>query len=284
MSQIIFQTKRIINGLRYRILGESHVTAYYRFKQRLATRDMLFVPAVPHHPGYLMTKICAELRLRPTSSAANATVGMLFWDRTQNEGSDRPILNAKCTDISKRRMEEAFQKVFGYSLAIDPLIYTGKAVCKSDENAAHDGYVIQCPIQEKVAGRVYEVLIDNSIADDVVEDIRVSVVGNRLPLAYLKRRWKHQRFVNTNFEVKISAVESVTSAAERDLILKFAGEIGLDFGELDTLRDRTTGKLYIVDAAKTPFGPPGRLSFLNKRRAVKMISRAFMAEFIDCKP
>lgn len=277
---MIFQIKRIVNGLRYRILGESHVIAYYRLKQRLANRDMLFVPAVPHHPGYLMTKICAELRLRPTSNAVNAPVGMLFWDKTQNDGSDRPILNARCTDISKRRMEEAFQKVFGYSLAIDPLTYNGKAVCKSDENAAHDGYIVDCPIKEKVQGRVYEVLIDNSIADDVVEDIRISVVGNDLPLAYLKRRWKHHRFVNTNFEVKIVPVESVTSVAERDLTLKFAREIGLDFGELDTLRDCSTGKLYIVDAAKTPFGPPGRLSFFHKTRAVKLISAAFKAAFL----
>ncbi|KRR10475.1 hypothetical protein CQ12_10485 [Bradyrhizobium jicamae] len=102
----------------------------------------------------------------------------------------------------------------------------------------------------------------------------------RLPLVYLKRRWKHQRFVNTNFEVKIVPTENVTSAQERKLILSFAREIGLDFGELDTLRDRGTGKLYIVDAAKTPFGPPGRLSFLQKRKAVKRISAAFRSEFL----
>ena len=101
-----------------------------------------------------------------------------------------------------------------------------------------------------------------------------------MPLAYLKRRWKHQRFANTNFEVKIVDVESATSVAERALILSFAREIGLDFGELDTLRDRWTGRLYIVDAAKTPFGPPSRLSFLNKRKAVGKISDAFKAEFL----
>lgn len=277
---IVFQAKRIVNGLRWRILGESHVTAYYGLKGRFARQDMLFLPAPPHHPGYLMTKICAELGLRPSAAATSAPIGMYFRDITQSEPCDQPVLNARCTDISKRRMQEAFQKVFGRSLAIDPLTYHGKAVCKSDENAAHDGYVIECPIPEREPGRVYEVLIDNSVSDDVVQDIRVSVVGNQLPLAYLKRRWKHQRFANTNFEVKIVPAESVTSKEERDLILKFAREIGLDFGELDTLRDRNTGRLYIVDAAKTPFGPPGRLSFLNKRAAVRMISRAFRDEFL----
>lgn len=277
---IVFQAKRIINGLRQRVLGESHVNAYYGFKQRFATQDMLFVPAAPHHPGYLMTKICAEIGLRPTASAVGAAVGMFFLDKTETAPCAGRILNGSCIDISKTRIEEAFAKVFGYSLAIDPLTYHGKAVCKGEENAAHDGCVIDCPISQREPCRVYEVLIDNSITDDVVEDLRISVVGNQLPLAYLKRRWKYQRFVNTNFEVKIVPAERVTSAQERLLVLKFAREIGLDFGELDTLRDRATGKLYIVDAAKTPFGPPARLSFLNKRKAVHRISEAFRAEFL----
>jgi hypothetical protein len=227
-----------------------------------------------------MTKICAHLGLRPVTSSGNATIGMYFLDKTRTEPCSHPILNARCSDISKRRMQETFAKVFPYPLAIVPLTYKGSAVCKGDENAAHDGYIIECPIAEKQPGRVYEVLIDNSISDDVVQDIRVSIVGNQMPLAYLKRRWKHQRFANTNFEVKIVDVESATSAAERALILSFAREIGLDFGELDTLRDRSTGRLYIVDAAKTPFGPPGRLSFPNKRKAVGKISDAFKAEFL----
>jgi hypothetical protein len=46
------------------------------------------------------------------------------------------------------------------------------------------------------------------------------------------------------------------------------------------LRDRATGRLYIVDVAKTPFGPPAALLWSSQLRAVRLLSRAFKAEFL----
>ncbi len=37
--------------------------------------------------------------------------------------------------------------------------------------------------------------------------------------------------------------------------IEFTQSIGLDFGELDVLRDIGDGRLYIVDAANTPHSP-----------------------------
>jgi hypothetical protein len=48
---IVFQAERIINGLRQRIIGESHVTAYYGIMGRFAHQEMLFLPAARITPG-----------------------------------------------------------------------------------------------------------------------------------------------------------------------------------------------------------------------------------------
>jgi hypothetical protein len=279
---MIFFIKRIAYGIRRRVLGDRHVNAYYRIKAALADGEMLFLPEPPHHPGYMIGKVCAELGLRPVNMPGHQPIGFFFQDRTRTDytAPRDGLLNERCTDISKQNIEQTFEHVFGYPLAIDPLTYQGQAVCKSDENATHDGRIIECPIEEREPGAVYEVLIENSISENAVQDIRIVVVGNRLPIAYLKNNWKERRFANWTFEVRLAKASDVLSKQEQDLVITFARAIGLDFGELDTLRDRQTGRLYIVDAAKTAFGPPGRLGFFSKVKAVKIVARAFKEEFI----
>ena len=39
-----------------------------------------------------------------------------------------------------------FEDVFGYALDVDPTTYTGRIVKKLDENATHDGEVVDGPI------------------------------------------------------------------------------------------------------------------------------------------
>lgn len=285
----VFFAKRVLHGLRYRIIGENHVSAFLWLKQKLGSGEtILFLPVgPPTHPGYVAGKVCAYIGLQPISSGHPSTGIAMFWQDVTH--TDQPpvtpyrLINARCTDISKRKIEKTMEEVLGYSLAIDPLTYVGKAVCKSDTNSLHDGMVIDCPIAARDTSKVYEVLIDNSISEKAVEDIRVVIVGSRLVIVYLKRRWKHQRFLNTNFEVVAVEPSSVLSESEIQTVLKFAKAIGLDFGEMDVLRDRPTGKLYIVDASKNAFGPPARLAFAPKIRAVRTISEAFQLEFLAKK-
>ena len=46
--------------------------------------------------------------------------------------------------------------------------------------------------------------------------------------------------------------EEAFSANDISRILTFCERLGLDFGELDILPDRAEGRLYILDANKTP--------------------------------
>ncbi|MDX1440319.1 MAG: hypothetical protein R3284_10505, partial [Rubricoccaceae bacterium] len=56
------------------------------------------------------------------------------------------IVNAWANDVSKHHVAEAFEEVFGYTLEVDPTTYTGQMVEKSDENARHDGHLVQGPL------------------------------------------------------------------------------------------------------------------------------------------
>lgn len=280
--------KRVAHGLRCRILGEKHVVAFYRtrsFLKRRSDLDIWFFPQCPDGMNYSIEKVCAELGIKMVPDrTARTTLGFVQEDATINQqfiANGIRLLNARCTNISKVYVERIFEDVFGYPLAVDPTTYRGIGVCKSNTNAIHDGRIIELPVLQGEPEKVYELLIDNSVDGGAVEDIRISVVGNKLPLAYLKRRWAYMRFHNANFAVTVVDVEAVTTEIERNLIVKFAQAMGLDFGELDVLRDRASGKIYIVDVAKTPFGPPTRLAFGPKTKAVKKIAQAFQKEFLS---
>jgi hypothetical protein len=75
--------------------------------------------------------------------------------------------------------------------------------------------------------------------------------------------------------VLLRSPEEVFSAAEIEQISAFTREIGLDWGGVDVLRDRSDGTLYIVDANKTDMGPPITLNLPEKLAATRMLAKAF---------
>jgi len=186
------------------------------------------------------------------------------------------LVNFGCRDVSKTNVARACAAAFGNPLAVDPTTFTGLAVEKSEINAAHDGRIVQCPTAA-IPGRVYQRVVDNRMnADlDLVEDLRTCTIGGKPVLVFIKRREVTKRFLNTNTEVLLRSPEEVFSAAEMEQISAFTREIGLDWGGVDVLRDRTDGKLYIVDANKTDMGPPIGLNLPDKIRATYMLRDAF---------
>jgi hypothetical protein len=151
-------------------------------------------------------------------------------------------------------------------------------VDKSEINAAHDGRIVQGPI-ERVPGRSYQKLIDNQIDGGLVEDLRTCTVNGEPVLVFLKRRPLARRFANENVDVSWVRPEQVYTPAEIDLIRRFAQEIRLDWGGVDVLRNRKDGRIYIVDANKTDMGPPVALPLGQKLRATRLLARAFGTAF-----
>lgn len=232
-----------------------------------------FAPDRPR-PWYLLWLAACWSGVRFASSAAEADAAFYFEDSTfgQPPACDHAIrLNFDCADVSKTRVAKVFEEVFGYSLAIDPTVHAGPAVEKGEVNGAHDGRIVQCPTAA-LPGRVYQRVIDNSDGDQVV-DLRTPCVGGAPALTFVKRRPLRDRFANYNTTVALTEPQAHFSAGELAVIGRFCAAMKLDWGGLDILRDRTDGRLYIVDVNKTDM-PPLRLPWTRKMRAVAILSRA----------
>ena len=121
---------------------------------------------------------------------------------------------------------------------------------------------------------VYQKEIDNITGDGLVLDYRVPVHGNNIPLVYLKYRPMETRFSNTNNFVEMKETPEIFSDEEIEKILKFTEKMGIDFGELDILRDKD-GRIYIVDVNSSPWGPPNGLPVADQKMAVKILTKSF---------
>jgi hypothetical protein len=191
--------------------------------------------------------------------------------------SKRPAINEYSVDISKRHVCEAFSSVFGYHLDVDATHYHGAIVEKANENATHDGRVLQGPINPRDVREacVYQRLIDNSLGDGMtVLDYRVPIYGGQIPLVYLKYRPIEERFSNENTRVELAEPSAVFSHTELEKLAQFSHKLGIDYGEVDVLRDRE-GRIYVVDANNTPWGPPNGLPGAAARLALERLATAF---------
>ena len=163
----------------------------------------------------------------------------------------KPVVNINCNDISKSHVDAVFTEVFGYSSIVDPRSPTGPCVFKSEIIGVHDGEIVQCPVASPRDG-VYQVFIDNQVDDQFVLDIRVPIIGTTIPFVLLWHKPLDDRFGHWVSRQVIAELQDVFSAREQQRLLQFARQMGLDYGDLDVLRDRRTGRMYIIDANNTP--------------------------------
>ena len=187
------------------------------------------------------------------------------------------ILNAECNDISKTKVDAVHLDVFGYNTFVDPRSHTGTAVEKSDDNAMHDGRIVELPIDTPHAGAIYQVVIDNSIGDNQVVDLRVPVIdAAQIPLVYRKFKPTAKRFTNEVSYSELHKTEDWLSPKEIADISTFCTQMGADFCELDVLRDNASGKAYVIDVNTTPYGPPAGLGKADLEGAVVALAGAFL--------
>lgn len=246
---------------------------------------------------YVIWPICHLLGLRRTDDPREAALAVLFDDRDFEDGADLdaaaaelersagvsgvPVLNVGCTDISKHTVGRVFEEVFGYPMSVDPVSHQGAAVEKSDANARHDGRIVQCPLPAAAPDRAYQVLVDSRRDDGLVEHLRVPVVGNSIPLVYVKHVAIGERFADRLARpARVHDVREYLSSDEVERIVTVCRRLGVDFGECDVMRDNRTRRLYVVDVGKTPYGPPKWMPFLERFRAAVRLARSFSAEFL----
>jgi len=244
------------------------------------------VVAWPDYPGSrtTLTKICRYNKFRLTNKLLpDPEVVIYFEDHTTGDVSPllsrysgRTVWNSRCADISKAHTDAIHATVFGYALTIDPLTYTGTAVAKSDANAKHDGRIITCPVPQVDPETVYQTVIDNTVDERFVVDYRVPVICGTIPLAYAKYKRHNVRFTNEVDHARLLRPEEFFSKNELNLLIRFADAMGADFCELDVLRNKGNGLIYVVDLNKTPYGPPAGLSPAESKQAIRQLAQTFL--------
>jgi len=224
--------------------------------------NVLFLPDYPDKEFYTIVALFMRLGWFATQDPdADFDFAWAWQDKTWMDqdkalahiSATHPVLNLRCTDISKRRVELEFHHVFRRTTFVDPAQYKGRAVEKFDENA-RGGRVVELPLEDEEDRFVYQQLIDSS-EDGLMVEYRVPVILGEIPLVYRERKALPRQHIKTAKQsIDILGCGEAFSDAERSDILAFCECMGLDFGELDILRSNDDGEIYILDANKTPGG------------------------------
>jgi hypothetical protein len=163
---------------------------------------------------------------------------------------------------------------------VDPLTYVGLGVVKSDLNGLHDGRIVSFPISRVEEGVVYQRLIRNEIEGGMVADVRVPLFGDTIPFIYRRNHPEAARFGRGGEPTTILASpDEYLTPHEQELIRALGRRIGLDYGELDVLRDAEDGRIYVVDANNTPMSPPSYVYKSDRWKAETTLSDTFESAF-----
>lgn len=100
------------------------------------------------------------------------------------------------------------------------------------------------------------------------QDYRVPVIFDNIPFVSPRLHDKSDRF-NHVIWAGFECTEQIFSKDEVNCILQFCKKMGMDYGELDIIRDDHDGCIYIVDANHTPCFPPRKI--VSKEDRKKMI-------------
>lgn len=231
---------------------------YLFFRNGFRNKTILFYPHMPFRKA-AMYSIVNGINYNMTNNPNHKFDLVINWEDVTIRKHDPVIselnkkmrvINYKCTDISKDKVEELFAAVFGYSSLVDPFVYQGECVEKNTINGKHDASIIVCPIPSKKKGYIYQKLI-NDTENGMALNYRVPVFGNSIP--FLTQRYKplSDRFDCTE-SARLVDLHKAFTQDEIVKILKFCRLLGLDYGELDVMRDKGDGRIYILDANNTP--------------------------------
>ncbi|MCL4309917.1 MAG: hypothetical protein M0Z32_04860 [Actinomycetota bacterium] len=259
--------------------------SYFRVRSKKDhdSKTVLFYPEKPVS-FHVIYKICHILGYKITNNVnARADLVIKFEDKTFSPvdnilfriSESNKILNLRCDDISKEKVDRIFKHVFGYGLCIDPEKHENY-VRKSNYNGKHDGVIIAEPTKPET-GFVYQLLINNRHGSHV-KDMRAPIINGEIPFILLKYNSIEDRFGHMKESVMAEAGAEF-NPMEINKILEFTSMMGLDIGALDILRDRDSGKIYIVDVNNTPYGPAGHRSDIGFKKALTTLAESFKENY-----
>lgn len=201
------------------------------------------------------------IRIVDFGTPADLTVAWETGTWLSARAADRlPVaaLNRGCVDISKSTVDRVWADVSGHSISVDPLIWEGQLVIKPIENGVRGGRIVSGRLSARSPGVVYQRLVDCRL-DGRVHTLRPVVFDGRMLHVYEKRRQLSDWFSGRE-EVGLRRPDDVFTALEQAWLLRLAGELHLDYGEIDVVRDEPSGLIYAVDVNRTPIRPRGLLA------------------------
>ena len=202
---------------------------------------------------------------------------------------NKKVLNINCTNVTKKKIDEIQEQVFGYKLCVDPFIYRGKGVIRNNKQA--QGYrnlikVVNFPIkvEEQKLDKydpnyiLYQKFIDTYDKNGFRIELRVIICIDKIPLVFYKKfddkkkPFKHRHSQDLFIPVDPNVV---FTDFELNKILEYSKKIGLDFGEIDILKKND--KIYVTDVNNLP----GNGSFINSIKkdgesVVKLIGKSLI--------
>lgn len=285
LRSLVFEWKSLAR------VERSYFVGALRFVERRLRPQatILFYPEVPR-VGSVAFFLSSALGYRMTNDLRMPVDGaMRYHDATFSDEripsevfvALRPV-NAECCDIRKDHVQEVFDRVFGYSISVDPLTHVGPMVEKSNLNATKDAKVIEGPLaaDQVRPGYVYQHRVDARVGDGWIEEMRIPVYGGAIPPISMRRRPEDAPFISRSSHTDVVEADQVLSPEEIDRVLQFARELKMDFGDLDAMRDAQDGRLYILDANNTPNGPTSRISDDVYSWSVLKMAAAFEASLL----
>ena len=184
------------------------------------------------------------------------------------------VINKDCNDISKEKVDEIFTNVFGYSSFVNPVTFVGEYVKKNNYNGLRDAKILTQK-ETKEEGFVYQKLINSELDDMIIEDLRIFIIKGKVVLLQRKTRFTDRRFGHSSYSAVNADYKEEFSNDEITKIELFCSQLGMDYGELDIMRERTDGKMYIIDANNTPAGFTSKLSEVDCAASLEILSEAF---------
>ena len=254
----------------------------YGFQPAERTLTVLAYPeAITTHPRILFNRLSAALGYHVTAIPSRPhDVAVKFHDATYTDPAvlaplgARPVINGNSLDISKSRVNRAFVEAFGVNSFVDPETHVGPMVEKPDLNSKRGLGVIQGPAPAR-EGFVYQKLVDSTTGDGRYVELRLAYHDGRFPLAYKKEIDVATRFRKVHARVTVETPTEHFSADELARVALMCQAMGIDFGEIDTLRDKADGQVYVVDIDNTPYGPVKELTEAGHEQAVRLLAASF---------
>jgi hypothetical protein len=244
---------------------------------------IFFTPHRPR-PWYIIwaATVWGGMRFARAPEEADAT----FYFEDQTQAAPPPPRHARAFnfgvgDVSKSHVARVMEEAFGYPLLIDPQRHDGEAVEKGEGNGLHDGRLVRCPLIP-VPGKAYQRVIKTEADDGWAYDLRTACVGGKPIAVYVKKKPAAARFSIQNTSVVVTTPEEVFSPAEIAQLQRFCDVMQLDWGGLDVLRERESGRLFVVDVNKTDTGPAVVLSWKDRARVTRLLADA-LRDMIDAR-